>query len=201
MVSTGIPGIVFGFLHLFYCILCGLQGVPVASNYPVWSDVMIISWYYHKWLVHITFSAYQVDFSIFSHFGNFWYQPCVKWTWNWFTVSFMNSTVHVYAYFYIFLLLLWHVTSISEMVLFGSVNLGHGTDACLHYTLNDFMLQMTQVFIFTFVVQWRLVLLWKSWAFCKLYWVSVIFIELYETFWCMWVYLKWQLNCNEELYI
>ena len=36
---------------------------------------------------------------------------------------------------------------------------GHGTDACLHYTLNDIMLQMTQVFIFTFVVQWRLVLL------------------------------------------
>ena len=29
----------------------------------------------------------------------------------------------------------------------------------------------------------------------------MIFIELYETWWCMWVYLEWQLNCNEELYI
>ena len=48
------------------------------------------------------------------------------------------------------------MTSTSEMTLFGSVNLSHGTDACLHYTLNDIMLQMTQVFIFTFVVQWRL---------------------------------------------
>ena len=41
-VSTGIPGIVFRFLHLFYCIPCGLQGVPVANSYPVWSYVMII---------------------------------------------------------------------------------------------------------------------------------------------------------------
>ena len=46
-----------------------------------------------------------------------------------------------------------YVTSTSEMALIGSVNHGYGTDACLHYTLNDIMLQMTQVFIFTFVVQ------------------------------------------------
>ena len=51
------------------------------------------------------------------------------------------------------------MTFTSEMALIGSVNPCHGTDACLHYTLNDIMLQMTQVFIFTFVVQWRLVLL------------------------------------------
>ena len=30
--SIGIPGTVFGFLHLFYCIACGSQGVPVATN-------------------------------------------------------------------------------------------------------------------------------------------------------------------------
>ena len=120
---------------------------------------------------------------------------------HWLISTFISSTTHVHAYFYIFLLVLWYVTSTSEMALFGSVNLGHGTDECLHYTLNDIMPQMTQVFIFTFVVQWRLVLLWKCWAFCKLYWVSVILIEIYETMWHMWVYLEWQLNCNEELYI
>ena len=43
------------------------------------------------------------------------------------------------------------------MALIGSVNHGYGTDECLHYTLNDVMLQMTPVYIFTFVVQWRLV--------------------------------------------
>ena len=72
---------------------------------------------------------------------------------NWLISSFINSTTHIHAYFYIFLLVYWCLTSASEMALFGSVNLGHGTDACLHYTLNDIMPQMTQVFIFTFVVQ------------------------------------------------
>ena len=48
---------------------------------------------------------------------------------------------------------LWHVTSTSEMALIGSVNPSYGTDACFHYTLNDIMLQMTQVFIFPYVVQ------------------------------------------------
>ena len=44
------------------------------------------------------------------------------------------------------------------MALIDSDNHGYGTDVCLHYTLNDIMLQHTQVYIFTFVVQWRLVL-------------------------------------------
>ena len=87
---------------------------------------------------------------------------------NWLISSFINSTTHVHAYFCISLLVLWYVTSTREMALIGSVNHGYGTDECLHYTLNDIMLQMTQVFIFTFVVQWRLVLLWKCWAFCEL---------------------------------
>ena len=52
-----------------------------------------------------------------------------------------------------------HVTSTSEMALIGSVNHGYGTDECLHYTLNDIMLQMTQVSTSTLVVQWRLVLI------------------------------------------
>ena len=86
----------------------------------------------------------------------------------WLISPFMSSTTHIHASFCIFLLVLWNVTSTSEMALIGSVNLSHDTDACLHYTLNDIMLQMTQVFICTFVVQWRLVLLWKCWAFCKL---------------------------------
>ena len=33
------------------------------------------------------------------------------------------------------------------MALIDSVNHGYGTDACLHYTLNDIMLQMTQVYM------------------------------------------------------
>ena len=37
--------------------------------------------------------------------------------------------------------------STSEMALIDSVNHGYGTDACLHYTLNDIMLQMTQVYM------------------------------------------------------
>ena len=58
----------------------------------------------------------------------------------------------------IYLLVLCYVTSTSEMAFIASVNHGYGTDACLHYTLNDIVLQMAQVYIFTFVVQWRLVL-------------------------------------------
>ena len=75
VVSTGIPGIVFGFLHLFYCIPCGLQGVPVASSYPVWSYVMIMNWYHHLLTVQHTFmliSAY------FYWFCEMWHPP-VKW--------------------------------------------------------------------------------------------------------------------------
>ena len=151
------PGIVFGFLHLFYCLPCGLQGVPVANSYPVWSYVMIIDWYHHLLTVQHTFMLISA----------------------------------------LFLLVLWNVTSTSEMALFGSVNLGHGTDACLHYTLNDIMLQMTQVFIFTFVVQWRLVLLWKCWAFYEFFmnflWTLMSFCDIYWTLWnhVMHVGLSW----------
>ena len=49
-------------------------------------------------------------------------------------LSFINSKTHVYAYFYIFLLDFWYVTSTREMALIGSINPGYGTDACLHYT-------------------------------------------------------------------
>ena len=41
------------------------------------------------------------------------------------------------------------MTSTSEMALIGSVNPGHGTAACLHYTWNDICVQMTQVYHFT----------------------------------------------------
>ena len=112
---------------------------------------------------------------------------------NWLISSFINSTAHVHAYFCIFLLVYWCVTSTSEMALFGSVNLGHGTDVCLHYTLNDIMPQMTQVFIFTFVVQWRLVHLWKCWAFCEFSWTWMSFCDIYWTLWnhVMHVGLSW----------
>ena len=43
------------------------------------------------------------------------------------------------------------MTSTSEMALIGSVNPGHGTAACLHYTWNDICMQMTQVYYFTIV--------------------------------------------------
>ena len=66
-------------------------------------------------------------------------------------VSFINSTTHVHAYFHVFLLILSYVTSTSEMALIGSVNPGHGTAACLHYTWNDICVQMTQVYHFTIV--------------------------------------------------
>ena len=37
------------------------------------------------------------------------------------------------------------------MALIGSVNPGHGTAACFHYTWNDICVQMTQVYHFTVV--------------------------------------------------
>ena len=77
MVSTGIPGIVFGFLHLFYCILCGLQGVPVANSYPVWSYVMITDWYHHLLTVQHTFMLIS---TYFYWFCEMWH-PLVKWLW------------------------------------------------------------------------------------------------------------------------
>ena len=43
------------------------------------------------------------------------------------------------------------MTSTSEMALIGSVNPGHGTAACLHYTWNDICVQMTQVYHFTVI--------------------------------------------------
>ena len=51
------------------------------------------------------------------------------------------------------------MTSISEIALIDSVNYGYVTDACHHYSLNDIMRQVTQVYIFVFVVQWKPVLL------------------------------------------
>ena len=49
------------------------------------------------------------------------------------------------------MLILLYVTSTSEMALIGSVNPGHGTDACLHHTWNDICVQMTQIYHFTIV--------------------------------------------------
>ena len=56
--STGIPGIVFGFLHLFYCIACGSQGVPVATNYYIQYYVMIIGLLHQDLLVCHTFTVF-----------------------------------------------------------------------------------------------------------------------------------------------
>ena len=68
---------------------------------------------------------------------------------NLFILSLSNNTTHSHAYFHVFLLILWYVTSTSEMALISSVNPGHGTDACLHNTWNDICVQMTQVYHFT----------------------------------------------------
>ena len=92
------------------------------------------------------------------------------------------------------------MTSTSEMNLIGSVNHGYGTDIHLHYTLNDIMLHMTWVYIFTFEVQWRLVLLWKCWAFCVLYWDLSMNYWTYWNLWFMWVFPEWQMNWNEVMY-
>ena len=87
MVSTGIPGIVFGFLHLFYCIPCGLQGVPVANSYPVWSYVMIIDWYHHLLTVQHTFMLISANFTgllmydIHQWNGFVWFSQ--SWPWHW----------------------------------------------------------------------------------------------------------------------
>ena len=59
------------------------------------------------------------------------------------------------------------------MALIDSVYYGYGTDTCLHYTLIDIMLQMTQVYIFDFVVQWSVssfieLFLWDLLNFMKL---------------------------------
>ena len=65
------------------------------------------------------------------------------------------------------------MTSTSEMALIGSVNPGHGTAACLHYTWNDICVQMTQVYHFTVVASSPLKVL--SFIYC----MSFIYHELY----------------------
>ena len=65
------------------------------------------------------------------------YQHELTSNWNWFTVTPINSTIHVHAYFYIFLLFVWYVTFTSEIVLIDSINHGYGTNACLHHIWND----------------------------------------------------------------
>ena len=65
--------------------------------------------------------------------------------------------------------------------------------ALMHaFTTYWIMLQMTRVYIFAFVVKWKLVL-WQYWALLR-------FVKLYEALWCMWVFTEWLLNWNEEVY-
>ena len=109
MVSTGIPGIVFGFLHLFYCIACGLQGVPVANNYKVWSYVLIIDWYHHLLTVLHTFILISNIFtgllmSDIDQWNSFvWFSQ--SWPWHWCMPSlhlewyYVTNDSGVYFYF------------------------------------------------------------------------------------------------------
>ena len=62
------------------------------------------------------------------------------------------------------------------MTLADSVNHGYSNNACLHYTLNDIVLQMTQVYIFIFVVQF-------SSESAELYSDLLNFIEVHWTYW------------------
>ena len=43
MASTGIPGTVFGFLHLFYCILCTLKPLRVVPREFLWPQTVIFN--------------------------------------------------------------------------------------------------------------------------------------------------------------
>ena len=43
MVPTGIPGTVFGFLHLFYYILCTLKPLRVVPREFLWPQTVIFN--------------------------------------------------------------------------------------------------------------------------------------------------------------
>ena len=64
------------------------------------------------------------------------------------------------------------------MVLIDSVNHGYGTDACIHYTWNDVVLQMTQVYIFCSSVEASSPL--KVLSFIELYEDLLNFMKFYD---------------------
>ena len=109
------------------------------------------------------------------------------------------------------------------MALIGSVNPGHGTAACLHYTWNDIYVQMTQVY-FTVVASveassplkvlsfnaWALFIMnyhvWasfvKSFNYHELYFMWTEFTMNDVEHWLMWTYMnpEWHLNECEMIW-
>ena len=95
------------------------------------------------------------------------------------------------------------------MALIGSVNPGHGTAACLHYTWNDICVQMTQVYHFTVVASVEASSPLKVLSFIsyelQLLWV---YYELYLSrtlFYVNWIYNEWcwaliKVNCMKLYY-
>ena len=73
MVSTGIPGIVFGISTFILSIFFGLQGVPVSNKYQMRSDVNIFNGFlhllmgthlfYHLLLANQIFSVFWANFT------------------------------------------------------------------------------------------------------------------------------------------
>ena len=129
---------------------------------------------------------------IISHIAS-----CAKSTWNWFTLSFINSTTHIHACFYIVLLILWHVTSTNEMALIDLDNhiYGHWCIPLLHlgwyYVTNDSDVH----FYFCSSVEASSPL-----KVLNFLWTLFRFIELIGTYEACGVFLEWQLNWNEEKY-
>ena len=77
------------------------------------------------------------------------------------------------------------------MALIGSVNPGHGTAACLHYTWNDICVQMTQVYHFTVVASVE--------ASSPLKVLSFFIMNFKYSFNYLYEVNYWAFNCNNEL--
>ena len=88
VVSSGIPGIVFRFLHLFQLILRIIRGLTGISCIPNMQNEFRIEYFFinYKHFFHLiiyclfSYHSLQVKLIVFSNFGNFWHMP-VKWLW------------------------------------------------------------------------------------------------------------------------
>ena len=88
--------------------------------------------------------------------------------------SFLHCTTIIHQEKGTFALIYYILISTNVMTLIGSVNLSHGTDACIHLQLIQYYEKMSKwlkVYNFIIPVQWRVVL-WKccSHMFMGSYW-------------------------------
>ena len=84
-------------------LLCGFHW---HSRYSIWISTFVL--FHCMWFTGSS-CAQQLSSMVRCHD-------------NWLISSFIDSTAHIHAYFCHILLVLWHVTSTSEMALIGSVN-------------------------------------------------------------------------------